>query len=584
MESLRENLPLKRRGRRDIEKSLSDLSAVLNVEINDLFELNFNTVHFDTLTNWCAFYTTRWTILKALLQIRNYERLSDFESTMTYTLEREATITTILNGMPVSKKGVVTKSVVREFYERTNKLEYFRKLTQEQVMEIVDSIKNDTYHSASVATECARVILSHFGLNTDRLQLIYNSRYNTVIADKLRSRGGWIKDAVESLETAHRKRLQKSSASPEDTLKTHMSHQARILECFEQYIYETYGKSMEEWLSIAELDEVVEMIQVCSEHIDVRNERVKSQHTKHHAFNYVNNGLFILRTVSGVKCRDGLMSLTPTEVLGGIEDKRETLGGEVRRHFTEEEMHRIFDVARDDVQFTLILRILKETGLRIGALTSLYIRDVLHDDGDAKHTTAVLDKGRKLRRMIFGEQLQSDIVDYVNTLDSPSPSDFLFSYGKKHISPNSVRKKLIRYADRCDIRGIHIHPHAFRHTLVNRLVEEGNDISKVSKFIGHTTSSTTEKYYWTTKQTDIAGMMNIPWLGQYNIPKPDDVADDRYRRDMNAMSTDILLVCINLLTLDQKVNLKKIVPYIDTFIEDLQDCSSMCSSSVASDS
>jgi len=65
-------------------------------------------------------------------------------------------------------------------------------------------------------------------------------------------------------------------------------------------------------------------------------------------------------------------------------------------------------------------------------------------------------------------------------------------------SKAAICVKLHDIADKCGIKGMHVHPHAFRHTIVNNLMTCGNKLENVSRFIGHSSVSTTETYYWTT--------------------------------------------------------------------------------------
>ena len=583
MDELRKKVPPKYRTSAHVSKALSTLAAELDLEINDLFTLDFNTIQFDTLIHWCSHYTTRWLYAEALLTRDNhYTRLEELRNEKERVEKREPKIKKIYESLPKSVKVNGSLRAIRELYDNTNALKDLETLSQDEIMDIIETIKENSYLNAILLKKCAVVIMTMKKVDTNRMDDLYKARFDTTITDKYRMKNDWSKRIVDLAENSHRTRLSKTSSCVEDTLKTHLSHEIRILMLFENYVLEEHEKSLEEFLAECEIDDIVDMICDTSSDIKVANERVKSQHTKHHATQFVNNALSILRVIPNVRNEDQLKSIKPSEILSEIQDLREVPEGEIRRHFTYNEIHRIFDSTKDDPQFTLILRILKEVGLRINAIVSLKVRQVLHEYGRAKDKSSVLDKGKKVRHILFGEQLQNDILQYVETLGDRSPGSFLFpqvTNPKKHATPNSVRKKLISTATKCGIHGVHVHPHAFRHTLVNNLIEQGNDIHKVSKFLGHTSTSTTETYYWTSKVSDIVATMNVPWLGQYNVKIEMNEESEEEEKMRNQMITDILIVCISMMTYKQRVELKSKVPDIDEIINHLQEYSSICSSS-----
>jgi len=63
------------------------------------------------------------------------------------------------------------------------------------------------------------------------------------------------------------------------------------------------------------------------------------------------------------------------------------------------------------------------------------------------------------------------------------------------------------------------HPHMFRHTIVGMLMEAGNSIDIVSRFMGHSTSNITGQNYWVTNIQEINDSMNNPFDGRYQQEK-----------------------------------------------------------------
>ena len=76
-----------------------------------------------------------------------------------------------------------------------------------------------------------------------------------------------------------------------------------------------------------------------------------------------------------------------------------------------------------------------------------------------------------------------------------------------------VSKPLKLLAKKAGVRGVIVHAHAFRHTLVGRLADAGDSLDVISKFIGHKSAAVTTKYYWTVSVQELHEKMNNPFAG-----------------------------------------------------------------------
>ncbi|WP_227267726.1 tyrosine-type recombinase/integrase [Roseobacter weihaiensis] len=140
----------------------------------------------------------------------------------------------------------------------------------------------------------------------------------------------------------------------------------------------------------------------------------------------------------------------------------------------------------------LMIKLLIVTGLRIGELTNLKIRDVSTDASQM----IVRGKGNK-ERMVFvpDEELQSAFRQYCivrtkhGSLDSPL---FLNAVGRR-LRSQTFRKRLRVLSHRLGIAP-HLTPHRFRHSAATLLIEEGTDIRMVQALLGHANLRTTEIY------------------------------------------------------------------------------------------
>ena len=127
--------------------------------------------------------------------------------------------------------------------------------------------------------------------------------------------------------------------------------------------------------------------------------------------------------------------------------------------------------------------------------------------------------------------------------------------------------------EKVDIYGHH--PHAFRHTIVNNLMVQGNKLENVSKFMGHSSISTTEQYYWTTELENIIPTMNIPWLNgsKKTFAYPEDIDKEDENKD-ESDNTDLLVGIIgvyhSLMDEGQKLIIKQRIPNIEQIFASLE--------------
>lgn len=147
--------------------------------------------------------------------------------------------------------------------------------------------------------------------------------------------------------------------------------------------------------------------------------------------------------------------------------------------------------SKDAVTF-LILRILIVTGLRIGELTGLNIKDVFSQDSKIR----VFGKGSRERIVYFAnDELYAEFVKFLQwRRASNKPSAHLFpNRCGERLMPPALRKRLKLL---CASKNItpHLTPHQFRHSAATQLIESGVDIRMVQRLLGHASIATTEIY------------------------------------------------------------------------------------------
>jgi integrase/recombinase XerC len=138
--------------------------------------------------------------------------------------------------------------------------------------------------------------------------------------------------------------------------------------------------------------------------------------------------------------------------------------------------------------------LLYATGLRVGELSQLKLRDVDHRSG----SISVLGKGRKERLALFGEKASRAFQNYLQVrsafLKGREDHGYVFLNLKgKRLSETRIRQIL---RARILQTGIYkkVSPHTLRHSFATHLLTSGADLRFIQELLGHSSLSTTQKY------------------------------------------------------------------------------------------
>lgn len=112
----------------------------------------------------------------------------------------------------------------------------------------------------------------------------------------------------------------------------------------------------------------------------------------------------------------------------------------------------------------------------------------------------VVGKGRRRRTLPVHPVLAERLTD---------GEGFLFPSRDGQIRPATVNDRVHRVADTAGLRSIS--SHCLRHTCATRLYEQTNDIRLVQRFLGHSSTTTTERYTRVTRQRLAAGVATIDY-------------------------------------------------------------------------
>ena len=156
----------------------------------------------------------------------------------------------------------------------------------------------------------------------------------------------------------------------------------------------------------------------------------------------------------------------------------DTIGESRHRVFNEKELQLLFDNAKDE-QFNQFIRFAYYTGARSGEIRSLS-RDQLKDG-------YIVVNGKSGLRMV---KMNTQAQEIINSLDT------LWNYTKSYVSHKF--KKEVR---RLGIKNARFHD--LRRTFGYNLIRQGRPIYEVSKLLGHSSVTTTERHYAPLLTTEI---------------------------------------------------------------------------------
>ncbi|HEY7350282.1 MAG TPA: tyrosine-type recombinase/integrase [Ktedonobacterales bacterium] len=150
-------------------------------------------------------------------------------------------------------------------------------------------------------------------------------------------------------------------------------------------------------------------------------------------------------------------------------------------------------IARDKA----ILAVLIDTGIRANELCTLTRDRVYFADGEA--WILVNGKGRKQREVGLGNHTRNLLHRYLHRYRRASremPYVFV-AKGDKPLTPEGLDRLLYRLRDRAGrehFQGVRVSAHTFRHHYAVSYLQNGGDVYKLSRLLGHSTVAVTDGY------------------------------------------------------------------------------------------
>ena len=144
----------------------------------------------------------------------------------------------------------------------------------------------------------------------------------------------------------------------------------------------------------------------------------------------------------------------------------------------------------------LVLTLL-DTGLRLGELLRVQVRDVNFESGEIIVAPYGTGKKTRPRLVVLGATARRAVWLYLARITDGAPEDRLF----RGMTTVSTRLILSRMGQRCGVKDVH--PHRFRHSFAIWYLRNGGDIFTLQRLLGHG-SLDMVMYYLDIAQSDIA--------------------------------------------------------------------------------
>lgn len=160
----------------------------------------------------------------------------------------------------------------------------------------------------------------------------------------------------------------------------------------------------------------------------------------------------------------------------------------VKEIITDENMEKMRD-ACDNIRDLAIIDVLYSTGIRVGELVRLNIKDINLEQREC----VVFGKGDKERRVYFDAKAKVHLTEYLSSRTDNNPALFVTldsPHDRLQISGVEIRLRSLGKKLALD----RIHPHKFRRTVATRAIDKGMPIEQVQKMLGHSQIDTTMQY------------------------------------------------------------------------------------------
>jgi site-specific recombinase XerD len=174
-----------------------------------------------------------------------------------------------------------------------------------------------------------------------------------------------------------------------------------------------------------------------------------------------------------------------------------------KTNLTDDDVEKIRDVCENKKELAII-DTLASTGVRVSELVSLN-RDSV--DFESGCILVYASKTKSYRTVYLTPRAKNHLSDYLKSRSDNFPALFLGNRNSR-ITPPRVEKTIQSLCKKANINK-RVTVHTFRRYLASQMFRRGCDLVYVSKLLGHSSTSTTEKFYLVVNQDKIKDAHSI---------------------------------------------------------------------------
>ena len=168
----------------------------------------------------------------------------------------------------------------------------------------------------------------------------------------------------------------------------------------------------------------------------------------------------------------------------------------MRDTLSRAEVNRMEAAAKDE-RDRLIVRVLADTGIRVGELVGLRPKDLRADSHAKQYFLRVIGKGNKEREVGLPHETYRRLRHF--SLDDP---EYIFNLGGQPMQKHNVEYRVRLLAKRAQI-GRRVFPHLFRHSWTTQQIRSGKaSLIDIQRALGHTTLAMVSTIYAHTTPAD----------------------------------------------------------------------------------
>lgn len=164
------------------------------------------------------------------------------------------------------------------------------------------------------------------------------------------------------------------------------------------------------------------------------------------------------------------------------------VGNSVKEVFSDEDLEKMRDACSNYRDLAMI-DLLSSTGIRVGELVKLNIRDINFDSREC----VVLGKGNKERKVYFDARTKIHLFQYIESRTDNNMALFVsLTEPYSRLSIRGIETRLCKIGE--NLAAIKIHPHKFRRSFATKAIDKGMPIEQVQVLLGHSQIDTTLRY------------------------------------------------------------------------------------------